>query len=121
MRQQPEGLHWCVVRTVRRESDMATYIYLTKWTEHGIKNARETVERGKQAEALAQRMGGRVTNLLWTQGAYDVIGQAEFPDDETASAFALALSMGGAVQTQTLRAYSSDEMGRILQKLPQGQ
>ena len=42
----------------------------------------------------------------------------EFPDDETASAVALAVGMSGNVRTETMRAYGPEEMQRILQKLP---
>jgi uncharacterized protein with GYD domain len=42
----------------------------------------------------------------------------EFPDDETASAAALRLSMSGYVRTETMRAYTREELQRILDKLP---
>ncbi len=61
-----------------------------------------------------------MTTLYWTQGSYDLISITEFPDDESASAFALTVGAGGAVRTESLRAYSAEEMQRILQKLPQG-
>ena len=42
----------------------------------------------------------------------------EFPDDETASAVALAVGMGGNIRSQTMRACTAEEMGAILHRLP---
>src|SRR5262245_54204290 len=98
---------------------MPTYVSLIKWTEQGIKNARTTVDRAQQAQAAVERAGGRLT-ILWTQGTYDLIGIAEMPDDETAMAYLLANGMQGNLRTETMRAYTADEMRSILAKIPQG-
>ena len=97
---------------------MPTYVSLLKWTEQGIRNAKETVERGEQARRAAEQMGGRLPTILWTQGAYDVVLVAEFPDDETATAYLLGLGRLGNVRSETLRAFTAEEMRRILQKVP---
>ncbi len=97
---------------------MPTYVTLVNWTEHGIKNVKETVDRTEQVGSLAQQLGGQLTTVYWTQGPYDIIGIFEFPNDETFAAFALAVGSRGAVRTESLRAYSREEMQRILQKLP---
>ena len=99
---------------------MPTYVTLLKWTEQGIRNVRDTANRAEQARQAAERLGGRMTTVLWTQGAYDVVAISEFPDDETATAFLLATGMQGNLRTETMRAYTAEEMQRILQKLPQG-
>ena len=99
---------------------MPTYVSLIKWTEQGIRNVGETVNRAEQARQAVERMGGRLTTVLWTQGAYDIVAISEFPDDETVSAFALATGMQGNLRTETMRAYTAEDMQRILQKLPQG-
>jgi uncharacterized protein with GYD domain len=41
----------------------------------------------------------------------------EAPDDESATAFALELGSSGNVRTTTLRAYDSEEMSGILERL----
>lgn len=97
---------------------MPTYVVLLTWTEQGIRNVKETLTRAQQAQASAEQMGGRLTALYWTQGAYDLVGTAEFPDEESYTAWALASASRGSVRTQTLRAFSAAEMERILQKLP---
>ena len=97
---------------------MPTYIVLLKWTEQGVKNAKDALTRNDQGRAAIERVGGRLIGAWWTQGAYDAVVVAELPDDETMSAMAIALGMQGNVRTETLRAYGAEEMQRILQKLP---
>jgi uncharacterized protein with GYD domain len=46
-----------------------------------------------------------------------VMGIIEAPDDEPATAIAIAVGGSGAVQTETMRAFDADEMTRILAKL----
>lgn len=96
---------------------MSTYITLINWTEQGVKMFKETAKRADAAKATAQRMGGNLRSTYWTLGAYDVIAVADFPDDETATAFMLALGSEGNVRTQTLRAYDETEIAGIIAKL----
>jgi len=63
-------------------------------------------------------MGGNLSTLYWTLGSYDIVGVAEMPDDESVTALAVAIASQGNVRTETLRAFSADEMERILQKVP---
>jgi uncharacterized protein with GYD domain len=62
-------------------------------------------------------MGGNVTGTYWTVGPYDIVSIAEFPDDESGTAFLLALGARGNIRTTTLRAYTAEEMTGIIQKL----
>ena len=95
---------------------MAKYVMLINWTEQGVKNYRDSVERGKAGAAAAEKLGGKMTKIYWTLGAYDLVAVMEFPDDETATAFALALSSAGNVRTSTMRAYDEAEMNAIVAK-----
>jgi uncharacterized protein with GYD domain len=97
---------------------MPTYIGLFKWTDQGVRTVKDVIARVEQNRARLERAGGRAIGTWWTQGAYDVVWVFEAPDDEAASAFALGASLGGNVHTQTVRAYTQEEMQRILQKLP---
>ena len=97
---------------------MPTYIGLFKWTEQGVRNLKDTLTRYDQNRVAIEKLGGRVIGTWWTQGAYDIVVVTELPDDETASAVALAVGMAGNVRTETMRAYTAEEMQRILQKLP---
>ncbi|HEU5318245.1 MAG TPA: GYD domain-containing protein [Chloroflexota bacterium] len=96
---------------------MPTFVSLISWTENGIKNVRDTTKRAEAAKSMARKMGGKLQTVLWTQGRYDLISIAEFPDEETAMAWLLTLGGGGNLRTETMRAYSAGDMERILAKL----
>ena len=95
---------------------MATYITLISWTDQGIKAFSKTIDRAEAAGQLAAKFGGNLKQIYWTMGAYDVVGVLEAPDDESATAFALALSSLGNVRTSTLRAFDAAEMREIVNK-----
>jgi len=97
---------------------MPIYVGLIRWTDQGIKSAKDAATRWEQGRAAIEKAGGRVIGLWWTQGSYDAVSVTEWPDDETASVFSLSYAMSGNVRTETLRAYTTDEMQRILQRLP---
>jgi uncharacterized protein with GYD domain len=97
---------------------MLTYLNLLKWTEQGVRNAKQALHGQEQGRAAIEQAGGRLIGDWWTQGAYDAAVVVEFPDDETASAFALRVGMAGNFRSEMMRAYGAEEMQRILQKLP---
>jgi uncharacterized protein with GYD domain len=97
---------------------MANYIALISWTEQGVKAYGNTLDRAEAAAELAGKLGGSLNQIFWTMGEYDVVGVLEAPDDESATAFALALSSQGNVRTSTMRAFDAGEMRQILAKVP---
>ncbi len=97
---------------------MPTYVALMNWTEQGVRSVKDTVNRRQASGQALEQVGVRITATYWTQGAYDLVAIFEAPDDEAASAALLGLAMQGNVRTQTLRAYSGEEMQGILQKVP---
>lgn len=97
---------------------MPTFITLVSWTDQGIRNVKQTVERAEAMKALAQKMGVTVKDIYWTLGQYDVVTILEAPDAETVSALHLSAASLGNVRTQTLQAFSAEEMRRILAKMP---
>ena len=97
---------------------MPTYVMLLNWTDQGIRSAKETITRATAARQTAQALGARVTANYWTQGQYDVVLIVEAPDDETVSRLALSAGLQGTIRTMTMRAFTEEEMGRILQGLP---
>jgi uncharacterized protein with GYD domain len=95
---------------------MPTYVSLIKWTEHGIKNYKDSPSRAADFTKLVESLGGSVRELLWTTGEYDLVSVMEFPDDEDAAAAALRVGSLGSVRSTTTRAFSADEMGSIIAK-----
>ena len=96
---------------------MATYISLIQFTDQGIRNVKDTIKRGEAAMAEAEKMGIKIIEEFWTMGAYDGVVLFEAPDDETMTAYALKLASLGNVKTQTMRAFSRQEMEGILAKM----
>jgi uncharacterized protein with GYD domain len=95
---------------------MATYVSLVNWTEQGARGYEGSVSRGKDAAKAAEALGGKFVTTLWTMGQYDLVVVTEFPDDESASAFALKVGAQGNIRTVTMRAYTASEMERIIAK-----
>ena len=99
---------------------MATYIALVNFTDQGVRHIRQTTDRAKALINAAAHLGVHIEELYWTMGAFDAVFSAEAPDDETMTAFAVSMGSLGNIRTQTLRAFSADEMNKILEKIPAG-
>ncbi len=95
---------------------MPTYVSLINWTEQGIKNFRDTSKRAQDYTKLVEEAGGKVRELLWTVGEYDIVVVNEFPDDESSVAALLQLGAGGNVRTKTLRGFNATEIDRIIER-----
>ena len=96
---------------------MATYIVLLNWTDQGIRAVKETGDRADAAAEMMERLGGKMKEAYWTLGPYDIVAIVEAPDDETATAIALASSSQGNVRTTTMRAFDREEVKGILGKI----
>ena len=96
---------------------MPTYITLVNWTDQGIKNIRETVERLDRGTEVAEKHGVRLGQTYWTVGPYDMVSLAEAPGDEAITAYLFEVCSGGNIRTTTLRAYDREEMGGIIARL----
>ncbi len=97
---------------------MATYIVLFNYTDQGIRNVKQSPERRKAAIAAAEKLGIKMKDNYCTMGAYDLVAIVDAPNDEAMTTLALSVGSQGNVRTQTMRAYSVDEMDRILAKVP---
>jgi uncharacterized protein with GYD domain len=97
---------------------MATYIVLTNFTDQGIRSVKETTKRADAVREVAKKYGVTVKEFFWTLGSHDIVAVFEAPDDESMTALGLAIGTAGNVRTQTLRAFSRDEMNKLLAKLP---
>src|SRR5881397_3214367 len=97
---------------------MPTYISLVQFTDKGNQAARQTTQRVADWAAKVQSMGVSIKQMYWTLGQYDQVCIFEAPDDETAASVLLAADLLGNIRTQTLRAFTSSEMEKILDKVP---
>jgi uncharacterized protein with GYD domain len=97
---------------------MATYITLSTFTDQGLKSIKDTVKRADAVKEAAGKFGVTLQSLHWTQGQYDIVGVWEAKDELSIAAMGLAIAQAGNISTQTLRAFSRDDMTAILAKLP---
>jgi uncharacterized protein with GYD domain len=96
---------------------MPTYIVLGQFTDQGVRSVKETTKRAEGFKAMAKKAGATVKEIYWTLGQYDLVTVVEAADDISATALLLSLGSLGNIRTQCLRAFSADEMGRVLGKM----
>ena len=96
---------------------MATYVILANFTDKGVHAAKDTIDRADKFKAMAANASVTVKDMLWTIGTFDVVTICEAADDETVTALSLSIAARGNVRTQTLRAFTSAEMSKILGKM----
>jgi uncharacterized protein with GYD domain len=97
---------------------MPTYISLVQFTEKGIQDAKQTTQRVADWAAKVQSIGVSIKQMYWTLGEYDQVCVFEAPDDKTAASVLLTADVLGNIRTQTMRAFTTSEMEKILAKVP---
>ena len=95
---------------------MATYIVIGDWTQQGVANFEETVDRYDAGLSQWEALGVSVKERYWTLGAHDMVSILDAPDEETLAAALLKLASLGNFRTTTLRAFSADEMRDVIAK-----
>jgi uncharacterized protein with GYD domain len=100
------------------EIQMITYIALMSFTDKGIQSVKDTTKRAAAASEAANRLGVNMREIFWTMGECDLVCVLEADDESSLAAFSLAVAMQGNVRAHSLRAYSAEEMDKILAKLP---
>ena len=96
---------------------MATYISLLSFTDQGIRNIKESPKRADAVKALAKKLGVTIKEVYWTLGHYDLVVVME-GDDEAVTSTLLKIGSLGNVRSETLRAFSAAEVGRIVGNIP---
>jgi uncharacterized protein with GYD domain len=96
---------------------MPAFIILTNFTNQGVRTVKDTVKRAEKFKELAKQNGATVKELYWTLGQYDVVSVVEAPDVTSITAMGLSLGMTGNVRTQTLPAFSAEDMAKVLAKV----
>jgi uncharacterized protein with GYD domain len=96
---------------------MPAFVVLTNFTDQGIREVKDTVKRAQTVREKVEAAGGRVIGIWWLLGKYDSMLIFEMPDHDSAVRVLLATGMQGNVHTETLQAFSEDEMAGIVQGL----
>ena len=95
---------------------MATYVVLIDWTEQGVGQFKDSVERYDAAKSQFEALDVRFRDIYWTLGSHDIVSIVDAPDSETLAAALLRLASQGNVRTTTLRAFSAEEMRGVIAK-----
>lgn len=96
---------------------MAHYVVLANFTDQGIRGIKDTMKRAKAFREMAVQMGAKIGTIYWTLGNYDVVLTMEAPNDETAAAVLSKAGSLGNLKSQTLRAFTEEEMNSIVAKI----
>lgn len=97
---------------------MVRYILLVKYTEIGISQIQDTVARASEFQSTAAAMGVMVESQLWTLGEFDGVLTLVSDDENKVIAVTTHLAKKGYVRTCLMRAYTEEEFGDILAKMP---
>ena len=96
---------------------MPVFVILTNFTDQGVRAVKDTVKRAEKFKELAKQNGATVKDMYWTLGKYDVVAIVEAPDVTSVTALGLTMGMMGNVRTQTLPAFTADDMAKVLAKV----
>lgn len=96
---------------------MATFISLVNYTDQGIRSVKDSPDRYAAFKAAAEQLGVTVKEIYWTVGHYDAVLVVEGADEAVTSAL-LKLGSLGNVRTETLRAYSVEDMKKLVARMP---
>lgn len=97
---------------------MPTYITLINFTDQAIKNIKDIGQLQKEAIEKGASIGVHVSIIYMLMGEYDAMAICECSGDEAAVAGAIAAAMDGNIRTKTLRAFTPEEFGKIIDMIP---
>ncbi len=96
---------------------MPGYIVLANFTDQGLSTIKDTPQRTRQIRAMAQKMGIQVVGVWITMGKYDLVAVLDAPDDQTMATFVLESAKLRGARTQTMRAFSEEEVAQVVSRL----
>ena len=91
---------------------MATFVSLITLTEQGIRSIKQSPQRAEAFMAMAENYDVTIKAVYYTVGQYDMIVIAE-GENESTMASLLATNAFGNLRSQTMLAFSVDEMKSI--------
>lgn len=94
---------------------MPKFISLMNLTEKGVQDIKNAPARIKKAVEMLEQMGGKLIDFYMVMGEYDYIGIAEAPSDEVTMKFLMALGAAGNVRTTTLKAFTQEEILKLVE------
>lgn len=97
---------------------MPKYMVQAKLTTEGLKGTLE--EGGKKRKAAITKaiesLGGKLETYYYAFGEYDVVGIADMPDNVSAAAFAMIVTMSGGAACATTVLLTPEEVDQVSKK-----
>jgi len=93
---------------------MPTYVVLYSFTDQGRKNIKGSVQRAEEVRRENESRGFKVIGHYWTQGRFDLVTVVEAPSEEAMMSGLFSIAEAGNVASETLRAFSDEEMQGLL-------
>ena len=93
---------------------MATFVILYKYTEQGIQEYQGRAQTRRSREEGCGKSRDHDQGNLWLQGEYDFLAIGEAADEYALTAFNINALKQGNVHTHTMRAFTAEEMTKIL-------
>ena len=96
---------------------MCRYVVLLKFTEQGIANVSDSLDRSADFAQRAAELGATVEGQYWTTGPYDGVIILKAPDDATAASLVLRLGRDTNVTTCMLRTFGVGQFKDVVGKM----
>ncbi len=96
---------------------MPTYICLLRWTAKGLEHIKDSPSRLDAARKVFQSSGATLKDFYMVTGQYDMVITAEAPDDAAIAKAVLSIASKGAIQSETMRAFTESEYRSIVSGL----
>ena len=96
---------------------MSSYVVLANYTDQGLRNIKGTPSGGYRIEEMVEMAGGKLSAVFLTMGLYDMVFIASAPNDEVFATILLNITKAGDMHTTTLKAFSPEEMARIVENV----
>jgi uncharacterized protein with GYD domain len=88
------------------------------FTERGIREIKDDLERAQAAQDLAKKCGCEIKQIFLTSGECDLIQIIETANAENVAKYALANGSLGFVRSRTAIAWPLEEATKIIAELP---
>ena len=97
---------------------MSKYLITGSYTIEGVKGLMRDGGSGRRTavETMMSKLGGRLEALYFAFGENDVYAVVDVPDNQTATAFALAVNQSGAVNIRTTVLLTPEEVDEAIRK-----
>jgi uncharacterized protein with GYD domain len=96
---------------------MAAYVTMYRYTDEGIKGIKDAAEIAQGWQQEAQKRGVKVAALYWLQGQFDAMTIVESDDEAAVMGLLLAIGAQGLMRTETVRAFSLDEIQSFVKQI----